>query len=189
MTAVALLPMGEPPDAVVERMAAGLHDAFGLEVTRLSRCDDPPDAFDASRDQWEATSMLRTLLGRSAPDRRLLGITERDLFLPVLSFVYGQAQLRGRVAVVSLARLRPEFHGLRPDPDRLARRAATEAVHEVGHTLGLVHCTDRRCPMALSLGLADLDFKTATPCASCAALLREGASAPEHAAARTGGRR
>jgi archaemetzincin len=94
------------------------------------------------------------------------------------------------VAVVSLARLRPEFHGLRPDPEQLSRRAVTEAVHEVGHTLGLVHCTNRRCPMALSLGLEDLDFKTATPCATCAALLREsGAARPLAAALETGGSR
>ena len=71
------------------------------------------------------------------------------------------------MAVVSLARLRPEFHGLPPAPATLARRAATEAVHEVGHTFGLVHCLDRRCPMSLSIDLGDLDGKTATPCPSC----------------------
>ena len=190
MSSLALLPLGAPPEPVVERMGAGLHAAFGVGVTRMPSCPDPPDAFDPARDQWNATAMLRVLLGRCAPDRRLLGVTERDLFLPVLSFVYGQAQLRGRVAVVSLARLRPEFHGLRPDPQQLARRAVTEAVHEVGHTLGLVHCTDRRCPMALSLGLDDLDLKTATPCATCAALLRESGTVPEHApTAGTGGSR
>ena len=124
--------------------------------------------------------MLRALLERPATDGgRLLGVTERDLFVPVLSFVYGQAQLRGRVAVISLARLRPEFHGLRPDPEVLARRAVKEAVHEIGHTFGLVHCLDRRCPMALSLGLDDLDFKTAAPCANCTALLAEGLAVPE----------
>ncbi|HET9317580.1 MAG TPA: hypothetical protein VFQ51_18450 [Vicinamibacteria bacterium] len=190
MRAVALLPLGAPPADVVERMGTGLEKAFGMEVTSEAPCPDPPEAFDASRDQWDATAVLRTLLARSSLERRLLGVTERDLFLPVLSFVYGQAQLRGRVAVVSLARLRPEFHGLPPDPERLARRAVTEAVHEVGHTLGLVHCTDRRCPMALSLGLDDLDFKTGTPCATCAALLREsGAAPPPRALAGIGGTR
>jgi archaemetzincin len=61
----------------------------------------------------------------------------------------------------------------------VARRAIKEAVHEVGHTLGLVHCLDRRCPMALSLGLDDLDLKSAAPCSSCAALLRGGLAMPD----------
>jgi archaemetzincin len=63
------------------------------------------------------------------------------------------------------------LHGLAPDPERLAERAIKEAVHEVGHTFGLVHCLDRHCPMSLSIGLRDLDFKTAEPCPSCTALL------------------
>jgi archaemetzincin len=182
MTALALLPLGSPPGSLLERLDVCLSRAFGLRARTMACVDDPPEAFDATRGQWNAVAVLRSLLDRAGPDgERLLGITERDLFVPVLTFVYGQAQLRGRVAVVSLARLRPEFHGLRPDPELLAARAAKEAVHEVGHALGLVHCLDRRCPMALSLGLEDLDFKTAAPCPSCAALLKDSFAAPGHA--------
>ncbi len=106
--------------------------------------------------------------------------------MPVLSFVYGQAQLGGKVAVVSLARLRPEFHGLPASPEVLARRAAAEAVHEVGHTFGLVHCPDRRCPMSLSIDLPDLDGKTATPCPACRVMI-EGSRAMRRARARAEG--
>jgi archaemetzincin len=150
---------------------------------------EEPRAFDERRGQWSSTAFLEALLGRLPPGAaRLLGVTERDLFVPVLSFVYGQAQLGGRVAVVSLARLRPEFHGLPPAPATLARRAATEAVHEVGHTFGLVHCLDRRCPMSLSIDLVDLDGKTATPCAACGALL-EGSREMKRTRASTEGAR
>jgi archaemetzincin len=170
-----LLALGSPPGEVLDCVEAGLREAFGIPTRRLPGATDPPAAFDPERRQWNAVVVLQTLLARPEADgERLLGVTERDLFVPVLSFVFGQAQLRGRTAVVSLARLRPEFHGLRPDPELLARRAVKEAVHEVGHSLGLVHCLDRRCPMALSLGLEDLDFKQATPCPSCAALLKGG---------------
>lgn len=180
MSALGLLPLGSPPEAVLDALEAGLGGAFGLRARRLPARADPPEAFDAARNQWSAVALLRSLLERPATDGEpLLGITERDLFVPVLTFVFGQAQLRGRAAVLSLARLRPEFHGLRPDPQLVARRALKEAVHEVGHTFGLVHCLDRRCPMALSLGLDDLDFKTATPCASCAALLRGSLAMPD----------
>jgi archaemetzincin len=181
VSTLGLLPLGAPPPpgAVLDRLATTLRAAFGLRVETRSALDEPAGAFDPSRGQWSAVAFLRALLDQAcAGPGRLLGVTERDLFVPVLSFVYGQAQLRGRVAVLSLARLRAEYHGLPPDPELLARRAAVEAVHEVGHTLGLVHCLDRRCPMALSLGLEDLDLKEAAPCPSCAALLGGGPSAP-----------
>jgi archaemetzincin len=187
MRTLRLLPLGSPPGDVLDRLGAGLREAFGIPARRVGGLADPPDAFDASRNQWSAVAVLRAILEATTSDgERVLGITERDLFVPVLTFVYGQAQLRGRVAVISLARLRPEFHGLRPDPELVARRAIKEAVHEVGHTLGLVHCLDRRCPMALSIGLDDLDFKSAAPCSSCAALLRGGGLAmPDPAQAMT----
>jgi archaemetzincin len=169
---LAVTPLGPAPGAVLSALEAALDAAFGLPVGRVAAIDEPASAFSLQRGQWSSVAFLETLLARVPPGAaRLLGVTERDLFVPVLSFVYGQAQLGGRVAVVSLARLRPEFHGLPPAPAVLARRAAAEAVHEVGHTFGLVHCPDRRCPMSLSIDLPDLDGKTATPCAACRVLL------------------
>jgi archaemetzincin len=158
-------------------------------VRRLDAIDEPAPAFSPQRGQWSSTAFLEALLPRvPRAAARLLGLTERDLFVPVLSFVYGQAQLAGKVAVVSLARLRPEFHGLPGSPELLARRAAAEAVHEVGHTFGLVHCPDRRCPMSLSIDLPDLDGKTATPCPACRVMI-EGSRAIRLARARVEGER
>jgi len=180
-------PLGPAPGEVLSTMEAALGDAFRLPVLRRDPIEEPAWAYTPARAQWSSTAFLETLLGLVPPGAsRLLGVTERDLFVPVLSFVYGQAQLGGRVAVVSLARLRPEFHGLPPAPATLARRAATEAVHEMGHTFGLVHCLDRRCPMSLSIDLVDLDGKTATPCAACGALL-EGSREMRRARAATEG--
>jgi archaemetzincin len=172
MSGVALAAVGTAPEPVLDRMSAALQAAFGLDVERLLPIAEPSGAYSLARDQWLSTEFLKLLLTRVPPGaNRLLGVTERDLFVPVLSFVYGQAQLDGRVAVVSLARLRPEFHGLAPDPTALGRRGATEAVHEVGHTFGLVHCLNRRCPMSLSIDLPDLDRKSAEPCPGCSALV------------------
>jgi archaemetzincin len=172
VSVLALLPFGSLESGVLERLEEGLPKVFGFSTRRLPGLPDPPHVYDPARGQWSSTELLKELLSRVPKDAaRLLGVTGRDLFVPVLSFVYGQAQLRGKVAVVSLARLRPEFHGFPADPGVVAVRALKEAVHEVGHTFGLPHCLDLGCPMSLSIGLPELDTKTAEPCPSCSALL------------------
>ena len=187
MSRVLVAAVGAAPRAVLDRVAAAVEAAFALPVGHGDPIAEPAGAFSPARGQWAAAEYLKTLLAHpAAAAGRVLGVTERDLFVPVLSFVYGQAQLEGRVGVVSLARLRPEFHGLPPDPAAVARRAAIEAVHEVGHTFGLVHCADRRCPMSLSIDLPDLDRKTAEPCPSCSALV-EGSLEMKRARARAEG--
>jgi len=94
--------------------------------------------------------------------------------VPMLTFVFGQAQLGGRVAIVSLARLRQEFYGLPADPILVRERAVKEALHEMGHAFGLVHCVDPLCAMSLSTQVEQVDAKLPDVCPSCRTLLREG---------------
>ncbi len=130
-------------------------------------------AFDAGRRQYGSIGVL-DMLDRTCPADalKLLAVTERDLFIPVLTFVYGQAQLSGRLAVISLARLRQEFYGLPPDPEVFHHRAVKEALHECGHTFGLVHCAARTCAMALSTNIRQIDSKPAAFCVACRAHLQ-----------------
>lgn len=129
-------------------------------------------AYDAGRNQYGSIPVLE-MLARSAPADALkvLAITEHDLFIPVLTFVFGHAQLRGRVGVVSLARLRQEFYGLPPNHDALLGRSVKEALHETGHMYGLVHCADRTCAMSLATNVRQIDSKRAGFCERCAARL------------------
>ncbi len=174
MSVLGLVPIGSPDEEVTRALERGLREAFGLEVTRFDPLPEPPGALDPARGQWASTEFLRLLLKTvPAGTKRVLGLTRRDLFVPVLSFVFGQAQLNGLVAVVSFARLDQTFHGLPADHSLTATRALKEAVHELGHTFGLVHCTDPRCPMSLSIDIRQLDTKTARFCSSCAILLKE----------------
>jgi archaemetzincin len=130
-------------------------------------------AFDAARRQYRSMDVLEMLARYCPADAwKLLAVTERDLFVPVLTFVFGQAQLGGRFAVVSLARLRQEFYGLAPNPEILLERAAKEALHETGHTFGLVHCVDRSCAMSLATNVRQIDGKQAAWCPACAAQVR-----------------
>jgi archaemetzincin len=98
---------------------------------------------------------------------RLVGITELDLYIPILTFVFGEAQLSGAGALVSYHRLRQEFYGLPPDADVLANRLLIETVHELGHTLSLTHCHDYRCAMAPAHAVEWIDIKDSGFCEDC----------------------
>jgi archaemetzincin len=149
-----------------------LAGAFNLPVRQI---DLPPIdfAFDRGRAQYASIRVLEMLL-RLCPGEGacLLAVTTRDLFIPVLTFVFGHAQLGGRAGVVSLARLRQEFYGLPPDHENFLARASKEALHETGHMLGLVHCAAGPCAMSLSTGVRQIDSKEAQLCAPCAARVR-----------------
>jgi archaemetzincin len=101
------------------------------------------------------------------PVWRVLGVTAADLYIPILTFVFGEAQVGGPCAVVSLHRLRQEFYGLPPDPELLQQRLLKEAVHELGHTMSLTHCEDYSCVMAASHAVEWIDMKEAGLCELC----------------------
>ena len=107
---------------------------------------------------------------------RIVGLTELDLYIPVLTFVFGQAQLGGPGAVVSTMRLHPEFYGLPPDEGLLADRAVKEVVHELGHGFGLVHCPDYACVMASSAYVEGVDLKQEIYCRDCRLQMEDDAS-------------
>lgn len=133
-------------------------------------------AFDPDRGQYNSSLVLAALLERlPSPDARLLGITGVDLFIPVLTFVFGEAQLSGSVAVASTWRLRNAFYGLPDDPDLLSERLARESLHELGHTFGLVHCPDYGCVMQASTSVEEIDVKGAGFCPSCRSMIAAGA--------------
>lgn len=163
------------PRHVLEGLCATLRDRFPAEVRLRTPWFDPELAFDPARGQYRASTLLRCLLDDPvAPGAaRVLGVTGVDLFNPVLTYVFGEAQLSGRAAVVSSRRLRPELYGLAADPDLLEARLATEAVHELGHTAGLLHCPDPTCVMHASSYAEEIDLKTSRFCRACAASSRE----------------
>ncbi len=133
------------------------------------RPERPEVAFarDRHRNQYHSTAILQAMQPLVEPGARLLAVTSLDLFVPVLTFVFGEAQLTGSCAVVSLHRLREEFYGLPTREELMRERLVKEAVHELGHTFGLRHCDDWQCVMTSSHAVERLDVKTADFCFSC----------------------
>ena len=163
---------------LLPRLTADLAAAFSLTVEEHPPGFDPELAFDGSRGQYNSRLLLAQLLRDLRPGcDRVIGVCGVDLFIPVLTFVFGEAQLDGRAAIVSCHRLQNELYGLPVDRGRLAARLAKEAVHELGHTYGLVHCHDGRCVMASSTYVEQIDLKAARFCDRCLALQRAPRSA------------
>jgi len=159
---------GEALRAIRER----LEEEFAAPVREMA-LPGLDFAFDAGRRQHGSIPVLEMLTQLCPADAwKVLAVTGRDLFIPVLTFVFGHAQLGGRAAVISLARLRQEFYGLAPNREVFVERACKEALHETGHMFGLVHCADRSCAMSLATNVRHIDEKHAAFCAPCAARLR-----------------
>ena len=178
MKCVYLKAIGDVLDDDLSAIQRSLEQRIGLRTTNLDSLPDPEFAWDPRRRQYSSTEIIRQMVAHAPREGKLLGITERDLFIPMLTFVFGQAQLNGQLALVSLARLRQGFYGLPEDRPVFLERAVKEIAHEVGHAFGLVHCPDRNCPMSLSTDIRQVDAKGAQYCAACAALLREGGAYP-----------
>ncbi len=178
MSFIYLVPLGTVDDEILTVIETCLEDHFGFETRRLAPQAEPEFAYDARRRQYSSTLILRELVGRYPADAaRILAVTEKDLFIPMLSFIFGQAQLNGTVAIVSLARLRQEFYELPANRILLVSRIVKEALHEVGHTFGLIHCLQRSCPMSLSTNVHQVDTKGSDFCSGCRAFLRENIGA------------
>ncbi len=169
-----IVALGSIEEKVLTAIEHGLEQAYGFGVRRLAGLAEPEYAYEAQRGQYSSAHILRRLIAQVPEDAvSVLGIAQKDLFIPMLSFVLGQAQLSGPAAVISLARLQQEFYGLSPDQSLAVARAVKEAVHEVGHTVGLTHCADTSCPMSLSNNVRHVDAKGAELCTSCIVLVEE----------------
>jgi archaemetzincin len=161
-------------DALLDRVAEGMVRELELPVVRHREAGRPEHSFDPGRGQHSSTAILRWLVERVPPRaRKVLALTDVDLFIPVLTFVYGEAQLNGVAAVVSTARLGAN------DPRQFVPRLVKTCIHEVGHTFGLVHCDGPRCVMRRSTNVGGLDVKAAAFCPDCRVRYRESLALEE----------
>ena len=160
--------IGEGPEDrdLVQLVAAHLARQYDALVEYHTSPARPVNTFDARRKQHSSRGVLEWVLSAQAPDAdRVLALTDVDLFMPVLTFVFGEAQLGGTAAVVSTARLRDQLTARAPM--LLIARVLKECVHELGHTFGLVHCSSPQCAMARSGNTAAVDAKRLTLCPEC----------------------
>ena len=159
-------------DLLMASICASVEHVFRARTRVYHSPDRPLHAFDARRQQHSSTTILKWLVRRGPPDGRIVAMTDADLFIPVLTFVYGEAQLGGTAAVFSTARLLAESG--RPRENSLFdERVVKECIHELGHTFGLVHCDTPGCVMTRSVNVIEVDAKRTALCEDCAIRYRE----------------
>jgi len=177
MKVLQLLPIGNVDDNLLRGLQSGIPQFIDVLCEVLPAVLDPAPAFHSERQQYHSSELLQRMRNLVSPRTwRLLGITSLDLYIPILTFVFGEAQIGGPCALVSTYRLREEFYGLKSDPELLQQRLLKEAIHELGHTLELKHCHDYECVMASAHAVEWIDLRGAAFCEACRARMMAGAS-------------
>jgi len=146
--------------------------SFGLRTETKPLLNDVAFALDPNRNQHHSTVILKKLADLApAGAIRVLAVTRVDLFIPILTHVYGEAQLGGKACIVSTNRL---DEGLSVgNRETFFQRIVKEAVHELGHTFNLRHCQDHSCIMHYCRSIRDVDRKTDQLCRYCRILLAD----------------
>jgi archaemetzincin len=172
MRGIRIVAVGTTSPNLLTVVRGGVARAFGTRAEIHAQSLDAAFAHHGVRNQYFATALLECLTTLRLREETILGITELDLYIPVLTFVFGEAELGGTRALVSTHRLRQEFYGLPSSPALVAERVVKVAIHELGHTTGLTHCHDYECVMAATHAVEWLDLKTDRFCDACSHALR-----------------
>jgi archaemetzincin len=173
-SAINILNASTLEDERLEEISLAVGQVFGLRTYVTPAQLNLDRAFDASRGQYNSTALLAQLLQVSGGmDEKRIAVVGVDLFIPVLTFVFGEAQLNGLAAVVSYHRLANPFYGMAPDESQTWKRLEKEIVHELGHTFGLYHCHQFECVMRSSTYVEEIDLKRGRLCSGCQGRLAE----------------
>jgi len=167
---IVLLPIGRVRRDLLAFLRERIEEKLGV-VTDISKdsLQLPRRAYNPFRRQYLSTIILRIVASYAIIKGydKVLGIVDEDAYVDGLNFVFGEAILRGRAAVIYLPRLRQSFYGLPEDEELFFERALKESLHELGHTFGLGHCSNSRCVMHFSNSIIDTDRKMADYCSRC----------------------
>jgi archaemetzincin len=170
---ILISPVGELCSDLIEAVAGEIKQVFGFSTETSPILQDLSFALDDNRNQYHSTAILDQLAADIPPHAiRVLAIVQVDLFIPILTHVYGEAQLGGQASIVSTFRLNEGRSG-KNVPPKYIERIVKEAIHELGHTFNLRHCPEDACIMHYCRNEEDVDNKSGQLCRYCIIMLED----------------
>lgn len=169
---VELISFGYFEDDFLEKIADSVTREFNIPIHIKEGHLDLSEFYDPARRQYNGNLLLKKVDNQYAVESlKTFGLFYVDLFIPILTYIFGQAFLGGRTAIASIYRLSNERYGLKEIDNYLLTRFTKEVIHELGHTFGLIHCHVPGCVMGSSTYVEDIDQKSSSLCIKCRAKL------------------
>lgn len=170
LDSIILISFGSFEKDLLEMIVQDVEHEFLLPVRTREGHLDLSEFYNSSRRQYNGFSLLKEVDTKFAEDEsKTLGLFDVDLFIPILTYIFGQAYLNGKAGIASIYRLRNERYGMKRDEILLVDRFRKEVIHELGHAFGLIHCHDQTCVMRSSTYVEDIDQKSHHLCHKCSA--------------------
>jgi len=177
MSTITLVSFGFFEKDFLEIISEAVKLEFRCTVNLREGHVDLSEYYDQARRQYNGNSLLKMVDTLSFPDsQKVMGLFNVDLFIPILTFIFGQAFLNGNTGIASLYRFNNERYGMTGDNHFLIDRCKKEVIHELGHTFGLIHCHNSTCVMRSSTYVEDIDQKEQQFCINCREELEKGAN-------------
>lgn len=153
---------------LLETLSEAVQFEYRCKVRTRETYLDLTGYYDPKRRQYNGDSLLKWVDAmHTAGSVKLVGLFNVDIFIPILTYIFGQAQFGGRTAIASVYRLKNERYGMKNGEQIVIERFTKEVIHELGHTFGLPHCYDPRCVMRSSTYVEDIDQKDRGLCKKC----------------------
>jgi archaemetzincin len=165
---ITLISFGYFEDDFLKKIAESVRQEFFTTVNIKEGHLDLSEFYDPGRRQYNGTRLLKEVETVFSSDlNKTIGLFNVDLYIPILTYIFGQAFLNGSAGIASLYRLSNERYGMNTDDKFILERFKKEVIHELGHTFGLIHCHIPTCVMRSSTYVEDIDQKSTNLCFRC----------------------